>query len=98
MRDGNLFQAIMKCLPEESNDPITQGIVQPREVYHLLKKQKLFSTPPTLEEISIMLDFLSSPLIGCIGHTREGYFALGSLTDAAQKFDFYLKACSKVEK
>ncbi|MGM0885887.1 MAG: hypothetical protein ACQEW5_02835 [Bacillota bacterium] len=94
-QDGNLLKAIIECLSEESDDNITQGIIQPREIYQLLKNQQQFTTPPTLEEINVMLEFLSSPLIGCVGHTKEGYFALGSLADAAQKFDFYLNACSK---
>ncbi|TMW70905.1 hypothetical protein [Alteribacter natronophilus] len=97
IREGSLLQAVLKCLSEESNDPITEGIIQPREIYHLLKNQNQFDTPPTLEEINTMLKFLSSPLVGCVSSTKEGYFALGSLDDAAQKFDFYLKACSQVK-
>lgn len=95
IRDGNLFKAIMKCLSEESDDPLTEGIMQPKEIYLLLKNQSIFKTLPTIDEIKQMLEFLSSPLIGCIGITKEGYYALGSLIDAAQKFDFYLKACTE---
>lgn len=84
----------MKCLFEESDDPYTQGILQPREIYILLKGQNLLIQDPTIEEIKQMLDFLSSPLIGSVGYTEEGYYALGSLTDAAHKFSFYLKACN----
>ncbi|WP_397538054.1 restriction endonuclease [Rummeliibacillus pycnus] len=92
IREGNLLQAIMKCLSDESEDPLTEGIMQPREIYLLLKNQ-IKSTPfPSIEEINQMLEFLSSPLIGCINKTKEGYYATGSLIDAAQKFDFYLKA------
>lgn len=94
-REGLLLQVIMKCLFEESDDPYTQGILQPREVYILLKGQNLLIQNPTIEEIEQMLDFLSSPLIGSIGSTKEGYYALGSLTDAAHKFSFYLKACKE---
>ncbi|CAM2894791.1 hypothetical protein PALA104618_08125 [Paenibacillus larvae] len=85
----------MKCLSEESDDPLTEGIMQPKEIYLLLKNQSIFKTLPTIDEIKQMLEFLSSPLIGCIGITKEGYYALGSLIDAAQKFDFYLKACTE---
>ncbi|GGK09118.1 hypothetical protein GCM10007063_34430 [Lentibacillus kapialis] len=92
-REGQLLQAIMKCLFEESNDPHTEGIMQPKEIYILLKSQNLFTPIPTLGEIKQMLEFLSSPLIGCVGSVKEGYYALGSLTDAAHKFSFYLKAC-----
>jgi predicted transcriptional regulator len=93
IRDGKLLQIIMKCLFEESEDPVTEGIMQPREIYLILKNQIKLKPLPSIEEITQMLEFLSSPLIGCIDSTKEGYFALGSLTDAAQKFDFYLKAC-----
>ncbi|WP_242245350.1 hypothetical protein [Bacillus cereus group sp. BfR-BA-01330] len=94
IREGLLLQAIIKCLSEQSSDPFTKGIVQAREIYLLLKNDEQFNTPPDLNEIQFMLDFLSSPLIGCVGVTKEGYYALGSLNDAAQKFDFYLKACN----
>jgi len=94
IREGYLLQSILKCLADESSDPITEGILQPREIYHLLKSDEKFTILPTLEEIDSMLQLLSSPLIGCVGKTKEGYFALGSLTDAAKKFEFYLKACN----
>lgn len=93
-REGQLLQAIMKCLFEESDDPNTEGIMRPKEIYILLKSQNLFTPIPTMDEIKQMLEFLSSPLIGCVGSVKEGYYALGSLTDAAHKFSFYLKACS----
>ncbi|WP_321433628.1 hypothetical protein [Trichococcus flocculiformis] len=95
VRDGNLLKAIMKCLFEESSDPLTEGIMQPREIYLLLKNQVNINPAPNVEEIKQILEFLSSPLIGCIGETKEGYYTLGSLMDAAQKFDFYLKACTE---
>lgn len=94
-REGSLLQAIIECLSDQSNDPFTKGIVQAREIYLLLKNNQQFDTPPDLNEIQIMLDFLSSPLISVVGAAKEGYYALGSLNDAAQKFDFYLKACNQ---
>lgn len=93
IRDGNLLQKLMKCISEESDDPYTEGIMQPREIYLLLKNKVELKPSPSIEEIKQMLDFLASPLIGCIGVGKEGYYAIGSLTDAAQKFEFYLKAC-----
>ncbi|WP_156994760.1 hypothetical protein [Sporolactobacillus inulinus] len=95
VRDGNLLKGIMQCLFEESSDPLTEGIMRPREIYLLLKNQININPTPNIEEIKQILEFLSSPLIGCIGATKEGYYALGSLMDAAQKFDFYLKACTE---
>lgn len=95
VRDGELLQSIMKCLSEESEDPLTEGIMQPREIYLLLKNHFNTGPSPTIEEIKQILEFLASPLIGCIGVTKGGYYAIGSITDAAQKFGFYLKACQR---
>lgn len=78
---------------EESIDPVTKGFLQERDIYRTLRDNKLFDMPPTLEEISAMLGFLASPLIGCVGQAKEGYFALGALSDAANKFIFYAQAC-----
>lgn len=94
IREGKLLKAIVKCLSDQSNDPYTQGIVQPREIYLLLKGNTEFTTPPTLDEIKHMLELISSPLIDCIRPEKEGYYAVGSLSDAAQKFEFYLKTCN----
>ncbi len=93
IREGLLMQAIIKCLSDQSNDPFTQGMVQEREIYLLLKYDKRFDMAPDVDEITSMLAFLSSPLIECVGKVKESYYAKGSLQDAAQKFDFYLKAC-----
>jgi predicted transcriptional regulator len=95
IREGLLLQAIIKCLSDQSSDPFTKGIVHAREIYLLLKYEERFDIPPDLDEITLMLELLSSPLIGCVGIAKEGYYALGSLDDAAQKFDFYLKACNR---
>ncbi|MED5121614.1 restriction endonuclease [Priestia megaterium] len=92
IRNSNLFQAILICLSEESLDPETQGMLLPRDIYQLLKKNKEFETSPSIKEIETMLSFLSSPFINCVGANKEEYFALGSLNDAAKKFEFYLQA------
>ncbi|MFC4660792.1 hypothetical protein [Oceanobacillus aidingensis] len=94
-REGLLLQAIIECLSEQSSDPFTKGIVQAREIYLLLKNNQQFDYAPDLNEIEFMLQFLSSPLISVVGTAKEGYYALGSIDDAAQKFDFYLKACNR---
>ena len=48
---------------------------------------------PASSEISEMLEFLASPLIGCISKTKDEYQAVGSLKEAAKKFEFYARAC-----
>ena len=40
-----------------------------------------------------MLEFMSSPLIGCVEKTKDGYYAIGSVSDASKIFEFYTKAC-----
>lgn len=92
-RSGKLLQAVMDCLVVESNDPVTEGLLKEKDIYRTLRNNKLFDTPPTLNEIAEMLQFLSSPLIGCVGRSREGFYALGTLSDAMNKFNFYAKSC-----
>lgn len=93
-RSGILLEAIMECLIEESLDPVTEGLLHDKDIYRTLRSNQKFDSPPLLVEISEMLQFLSSPLIGCIGRSKEGYYAVGTLADAMNKFNFYAKSCS----
>lgn len=93
-RSGKLLQAVMDCLVVESNDPVTEGLLQEKDIYRTLRHNNEFITSPSLNEIAEMLQFLSSPLIGCVGRSREGFYALGTLSDAKNKFNFYAKSCS----
>ena len=93
-RSGVLLQAIMGCLIDESLDPVTEGLLHDKDIYRTLRYDEKFDTPPILVEISEMLEFLSSPLVGCIGRSKEGYYALGTLADAMNKFNFYAQSCS----
>lgn len=72
---------------------MTQGILQERDIYRSLRINDNFSCAPTIDEISAMLQFLASPLIGCVEKSKEGYSAIGTLDDAAQKFNFYSRMC-----
>lgn len=92
-RYGQLLHAVMDCLIAEREDEVTQGILQERDIYRSLRKNDNFSCAPTIDEISAMLQFLASPLIGCVEKSKEGYSAIGTLDDAAQKFDFYSRMC-----
>lgn len=92
-RYGKLLHAVMDCLVAEREDEVTGGILQERDIYRSLKVNDSFSYAPNIEEISAMLQFLSSPLIGCVEKSKEGYSAVGTLEDAAQKFDFYSRMC-----
>ena len=92
-RYGNLLHAVMDCLVAEREDEVTGGILQERDIYRSLRTNGSFSFAPSIEEISAMLQFLASPLIGCVEKSKEGYSAVGTLDDAAQKFDFYSRMC-----
>ena len=92
-RYGQLLHAVMDCLIAEREDEVTQGILQERDIYRSLRINDNFSCAPTIDEISAMLQFLASPLIGCVEKSKEGYAAIGTLDDAAQKFDFYSRMC-----
>lgn len=92
-RYGNLLHAVMDCLVAEREDEVTGGILQERDIYRSLRKDESFSLAPNIDEISAMLQFLASPLIGCVEKSKEGYSAVGTLDDAAQKFDFYSRMC-----
>ena len=92
-RYGNLLHAVMDCLVAEREDEVTGGILQERDIYRSLRMNDSFSSVPNIDEISAMLQFLASPLIGCVEKSKEGYSAVGTLDDAAQKFDFYSRMC-----
>lgn len=93
-RRGILMQSIMDCLIDESGDKYTEGILTERDLYMTLRSSaKLqFITP---DEIHIMLDFLSSPLIGCVEHTKNGYCAIESLSNISKKLEFYSISCQQ---
>ena len=93
IRYGKLLHSVMDCLAEESEDPVTEGLLLDRDIYRSLRSNEEFAYPPTLEEISDMLSFLASPLVGCVDKSKDGYYAVGSVEDAAKKFEFYSKAC-----
>lgn len=95
IRFGKLMRAVMRCLISESDDPITEGFLLERDVYRSLRDNTELGTLPTIEEISNMLQFLASPLIGCVEKTKDGYYATGSLSDAALKFTFYSRCCAE---
>lgn len=92
-RYGLLADAIMSCLASESADPVTEGILSVRDLYRSLRDDARFAVSPTMEEIEDMLGLLSSPLINCVGKTKDGCYAIGSLQEAGNKFRFYARAC-----
>jgi hypothetical protein len=93
-RSGKLVRIVMNCLLTENKNEGSGEPLTASDIYRSLRKMHTFARPPKVEEISAVLDFLSSPLIGCVGKSGDGYHAAGSLSDAAQKFAFYAKARS----
>lgn len=92
---GRLIKDVMSCLISESEDPITEGFLFERDIYRSLRDRQNIIKLPTIEEISNILQFLSSPIIGCVEKTKDGYYATGSLPDVAHKFAFYSQSCSE---
>ena len=94
-RYGELLHAVMDCLIAVQDDPVYKGFLHDRDIYGFLRMKDSFISAPGIDEISNMLNFLSSPLIGCVEKTKDGYCAVGTLTDASQKFDFFSRMCDK---
>lgn len=92
---GQLIKDVMSCLISESEDPITEGFLFERDIYRSLRDRQNTAKLPTIKEISNMLQFLSSPIIGCVERTKDGYYATGSLADVAHKFAFYSQNCAE---
>lgn len=86
------MQSIVHHLTGESDDSITEGIIQSRELYLLLKYSNFITPAATIEEIKQILEFLASPLIDCVRFTKDGYYAVSSLEDAIRKFEFFISA------
>lgn len=91
-RNGTMLHAVMDCLASQSNDGETGGTLSVRELYFLVKARN-GDLSATMSEIGNMLAFLSSPMINCVGKTKDEYYAIGSLNEASNKFSFYANAC-----
>lgn len=92
-RYGILMQGSIDCLIQESLDPITKGYLTEVDIYRSLRNNPLFDPLPTLEEIGSILELLSSPIIGCVAHEKNGYYIIGSIEDVKRKFEFYASMC-----
>ena len=94
VRDGSLMKAVIECLLTESMDVVTKGQLQERDIYRSLRDNPIFKEGIELKEIANMLQFLSSPLIGCLGKDKDYYYAIASLEDVAKKLEFLARACN----
>ncbi len=90
---GDLLRLVMEYSEKESKDPLTEGILTEKDIYRSIRDNGTLDGIPGIEEIRNMLEFLSSPLIGCIQKVKEGYSANASIFDAANIFAFYARKC-----
>jgi predicted transcriptional regulator len=90
---GSLLVGIMQCLIDECDDPITKGHLSVRDLYMSLRRNPDLLTTPTIDEIEIVLRFLSSPIIGAVIKEKDYFYAAGSLNDMAQALMFLKKKC-----
>lgn len=89
-RQKDLFKLIIKILIDNSNDDYSGGIISSEVIYFMIKQETHnLDISITMKEVKDMLSLLSNSLIDCVGKTKEGYYAKGSLKDAALKFRFY---------
>jgi len=99
-RYGDLLRSVMECLCSESDDEEYGGILGVQSIRTWMRGNPKIAINPRPEEISAMLELLASPMIRCVGvqtdafgRGHNGYYAIGSLSEAANKFAFYMRAC-----
>lgn len=90
---GTLITEIMSILINECGDPITQGRLTVRDLYMSLRGVSAFSSVPNTSEIQTVLDFLVSPIVGCVLKERDYYSAVGSLKDLSQELRYLEEKC-----
>lgn len=89
---GLLIVGIMDTLIKECMDPITMGKLSVRDLYMFLRNDTRYDTPQ-IDDIKTALDFLSSPVIGCVKQEKDYYYAVGSLEDMARTLSFIQTKC-----
>ena len=89
---GLLIVGIMDILIKECMDPITMGKLSVRDLYMFLRNDSRYDTPK-IDDIKTALDFLSSPVIGCVEQEKDYYYAVGSLEDMARTLSFIQTNC-----
>lgn len=90
---GLLVKSIMKCLVDEAQDEVTLGKLSVRDIYRSLRNIDEIRGQVTVDNIQQVLEFLASPIIGCVGKEKDYYLAKGSLQDTARMFDYLKKIC-----
>lgn len=90
-RHASLLAETLKTLLSQNEDPVFGGVMTARDVYWVVRNNGGLANL-SLVEVKEMLGFLSSPLVGCIGKSGDGYYAIGSFQDAARRLSFLADA------
>lgn len=87
-KSAKLMQKIIECLFNENSNKVNRGKMTAENIYYSIKMS--FDNELNISEIEGMLDFLSSPVINCLGKKGKFYSANGSISDVKNKFHFYI--------
>lgn len=93
-RTTKLLDLVLKALLSQNEDKEFGGLMSKRDVYWFMKNGTSSIEDLSISEVGEMLEFLSSPFVGCIGKDKDGYYAVGSFDDAAKRLVLLAKACN----
>ena len=91
---ATLIVGIMHQLIDECNDPVTHGQLSVRDLYMSLRNDPNLLTIPNTDDIKTALEFLSSPILGCVKKEKDCYFATGSIKDMAITLNHLKEKCN----
>lgn len=93
-RTTKLLDLVLRALLSQNEDKEFGGLMSKRDVYWFMKNGTSSIEDLSISEVGEMLEFLSSPFVGCIGKDKDGYYAVGSFDDAAKRLVLLAKACN----
>ena len=93
-RTTKLLDLVLRALLSQNEDKKFGGLMSKRDVYWFMKNGTSSIEDLSISEVGEMLEFLSSPFVGCIGKDKDGYYAMGSFDDAARRLVLLAKACN----
>ena len=93
-RTTKLLDLVLRALLSQNEDKEFGGLISKRDVYWFMKNGTSSIEDLSISEVGEMLEFLSSPFVGCIGKDKDGYYAVGSFDDAAKRLVLLAKACN----
>ena len=93
-RTTKLLDLVLRALLSQNEDKEFGGLMSKRDVYWFMKNGASSIEDLSISEVGEMLEFLSSPFVGCIGKDKDGYYAVGSFDYAAKRLVLLAKACN----